>query len=100
LADRAPAPRRPEERRLRPDLLDLLYQNLLHVRVQELHDHRGQRDVARLAALDADAPQPPRTIEVLDTERRHGFTAHTGVAQDQPRPCRPSTPRWSRESDR
>src|SRR5262245_3658564 len=42
LAHGAPAPRRPEERRLGPDLLELLYQNPLHVRLQELHDRGGQ----------------------------------------------------------
>src|SRR2546425_3366614 len=67
LADRAAAPGGPEDRRLGRDLLDLLRENSLHVRLQELHDYRGERNVTRLAALDADPPKTPRAIEVLDT---------------------------------
>src|SRR5262249_35822160 len=63
-ADRAPPPGRPEERCVGPDLLDLFDENSLNVRLQKLRDHRGERNVARLAAFNADAPETVGSIEV------------------------------------
>src|SRR5215831_2225281 len=83
LAHRTTTPSGPEERRLRPDTVDLLRENQFHVRLQERHDDGREWDVARLAALDEDIPKTPLPIEVLNTERRNGSAPHAGVTQDQ-----------------
>src|SRR5262245_29299300 len=65
-ADRAPPPRRPEERRLRPELVKLLGEHAFHVSLQKLHHHGGERYVSQRATLHADAAQAPGAVEVMD----------------------------------
>src|SRR6266702_621091 len=82
-ADAAPAPGGPEQWDLRADVLDLLAEHPFNIRLQELHDRRGKGNISGLTALDPDAAQTPRPIEVLDTQRRHRLAPHPRVAQDQ-----------------
>src|SRR3989442_297246 len=83
LADAAPAPGGPEQWELRANVLDLLAEHPFNVRLQELHDRRGEGNISGLTALDPDAAQPPRPIEVVDAQRRHRLAPHPRVAQDQ-----------------
>jgi hypothetical protein len=76
-------PTRPEERRVRRDALGKRGQVLLDIVLQELGHHLGQGNVACLAALDADVPQTPFGVEVLQAKRGHGFSPHPRVPQDE-----------------
>jgi len=77
--DRAPdlalaalAPARPEERCIGRDVVGERGQVLRHVGLQELGHRPGQGNVAGLAALDANVPQPPVGVEVSHAQCRHG----------------------------
>ena len=56
---------------------------LLDVGLQELGHDLRQRNIAGLAALDADVAQTPFGIEVSQARCRHGFPSHSRVPQDE-----------------
>src|SRR5207247_10354605 len=68
-ADAAPAPGGPEQWDLRAHVLDLRAEHPFNVRLQGLHDRRGEANISGLPALDAAAAQLPLPIEVLDRPR-------------------------------